>query len=479
MAQPKRKKTPDATPALQEALAPRGWQKPKGLTPRGWAVLVAVVALINLPVIHHFLRSPPEASVSLPFHDTFDSDATIAAHYFTTGGLWRVRDAALLSPGVKNNPLWLKAKLPRNVRVEFDATALSNDGDIRVEIFGNGVDHNSGYELIQGGWRNSIATIVRHEETGPTMGQLEVQARADGHGDDLIAAGYDRHTSVKVERPYQVHQGQTYHWVIERRDKVLRWSIDGQPLLELNDPVPLEGKWNDRFGLSSGDGGESQAPGTEVAYDNLSVTALDDAGFAPGSGPAQTHLDASPRPYADSFERETLGGMWNATDPGAVRIDNGAVLVQNGHNHPVWLTQAIPENAAVELDVWTDSSEGDMKVELWGDGRSYFQGDPRAAYESTGYIFVMGGWHNTTSAIARIHEHGHDRAERSDVHVEPGKRYHWRITRQGGHLEWQLDGQPFLKLDDPQPLTGEGHQYFAFGDWESPVHFDNLRIEPL
>jgi hypothetical protein len=390
-----------------------------------------------------------------------------------------VRDGALNSPGVKNNPLWLKAKLPHNVRVEFDARALDQTGDLRVEIFGDGVDHNSGYELVQGGWHNSVAAIIRHEETGPTMGQLEVQARNAGHAGDLLAFGYDRRTSVKVERPYSVHAGQTYHWVIERRGKVLRWSVDGQPLLELEDPLPLEGKWNDRFGFSSGDGGDMQAPGSNVAYDNLKITALDGADFAAGTGPAQTHLDATPTPFSDSFGRDTLGGMWNLTDPGEARIDNGAVLVQNGHNHPVWLTQAIPDDAVIELDAWTDSPEGDMKVELWGDGRSYFQGDLHAAYESTGYIFVMGGWHNTTSAIARIHEHGHDRAERSDVHVEPGKRYHWRITRKGGHLEWQIDGQPFLSYDDPNPLVGEGHHFFAFGDWESPVHFDNLKIDPL
>jgi hypothetical protein len=473
MAQAKRKdRKPEAAPRVEEAVPPNGWQKPKGLSRRGWLVLAGAVLLINLPVIHHFLRSPPEAPLSLPWSDTFDSDATISEHYFTTGGLWRVRDGRLLSPGVKNNPLWLKAKLPHNVRVEFDATAGSPEGDIRVEIFGDGVDHNSGYEIIQGGWNNSVGAIVRLEETGKTMQQLREDARQQGK-DDLVASGvFGRRTSAKVERPFPARQGQTYHWVIERRGSVLRWSIDGQPVLELNDPFPLYGSWNDRVGLSSFEG--------DVYFDNLRVEALDDQPFTPGSGPSQLKLGATPHPYADDFDRETLGGNWNATDPSAVRIDNGSVLIQNAHNHPVWLTQAIPENATIDVDAWTDSAEGDLKLEIWGDGHSFFDGpNIHAAYDSTGYVFILGGWHNPESVIARMQEHGNDRVGRADFHVETGKHYHWHIVRKGEQIRWEIDGQPFLQLNDPHPLTGEGHRYLAIGDWESPVHFDNLKIQPL
>ena len=36
-----------------------------------------------------------------------------------------------------------------------------------------------------------------------------------------------------------------------------------------------------------------------------------------------------------------------------------------------------------------------------------------------------------------------------------------------------------FRLVDPEPLRGEGHEYFAFNDWETPVCFDNLVIHPL
>ena len=90
----------------------------------------------------------------------------------------------------------------------------------------------------------------------------------------------------------------------------------------------------------------------------------------------------------------------------------------------------------------------------------------------------MGGWKNTLSAIARQQEHASDRVTRADPRV-PGKKYHWTIRRQGRVLSWLVDGQPFLTLDDPDPLRGPAHRYFALSGWESKVHFDNLTIRPL
>jgi len=63
--------------------------------------------------------------------------------------------------------------------------------------------------------------------------------------------------------------------------------------------------------------------------------------------------------------------------------------------------------------------------------------------------------------------------------VVPGKHYHWKITRQGNRITWFIDGQSFLSLDDPSPLSGPDHQFFAFSGFEAKVHFDNLRVEAL
>ena len=83
-------------------------------------------------------------------------------------------------------------------------------------------------------------------------------------------------------------------------------------------------------------------------------------------------------------------------------------------------------------------------------------------------MLIFGGWNNSLSVICRQEEHGAGRkAARSDIRVEPGRSYHFTITRQGGALDWAIDGRPFLAWTDPEPLAGAGHEYLAVNDWEA------------
>jgi hypothetical protein len=477
MAQPKRKEMP--TPTLAPPLAESAeWQKPAGIGKRGWAVLGLVVVAINLPLIHYLLRGDPGVSVTLPYQDTFENPATLKQNYFTTGGFWRLQGGALFSPGVRNNPLWLKAKLPQNVRVEFDVRSMSSEGDIRAIIFGDGVNFQlSGYHLIQGGWNNTLSVLARLDENAPSMARYQAWAgdlarRRGTSNVNWVEAGlFGPDTKVRVESNNRVVPGQTYHWLIERRASVIRWSIDGEPFLELDDPWPLIGKGHDRFGFDSVE--------SDLYFDNLRIEALDDKLTSFPARPAITPSMPKAGPFSDAFDRAELGRNWVATDPGVVRLEQGAVVVEKARNHPVWLAQPIPRDASIEFDSWSDSPDGDIKVEAWGDGRSFHAGDPNSSYASSGYVFVLGGWRNTVSAIAKQHEHAADRVARADVRVQPGQHYHWQIRRTGGEISWLIDGKEFLRLSDSAPLEGSGHQYFGFSGWESRVHFANLQIKPL
>jgi hypothetical protein len=220
-------------------------------------VLTLAVLAVNFPIIHYYVfRARPETTVSLPYQDSFSDFSTVKAHYFSTGGDWRVVNGELLSPGVKNNPLWLKASLPADVAVEFDVRSESKEGDIKVEIFGDGVDHASGYVLIHGGWNNSLSIIARLDEHGrslSTMQGLRLPLKPDSR--------------MRVEAsPYRVEVGRTYHWRIERRGGRLNWLIDGQPFMVFDDPFPLRGKGHDRFGFSSWE--------AQLYFDNLTVAPL-------------------------------------------------------------------------------------------------------------------------------------------------------------------------------------------------------------
>ena len=181
--------------------------------------------------------------------------------------------------------------------------------------------------------------------------------------------------------------------------------------------------------------------------------------------------------FADTFDRDQIGAEYTDTaPPGVYRTDGGALAVRGAFNHPLWLRRELPRDVVIELDAWSDSPEGDIKVELFGDGKSFAQS---VEYTSTGYVLIHGGWKNSLSALCRQDEHAHDRRVRKDVKVLPGRHYHYVITRRGSRVEWFIDGDLALDLDEPAPLEGAGHRHFGFDNWQTPVHFDNLTIRPL
>jgi hypothetical protein len=182
--------------------------------------------------------------------------------------------------------------------------------------------------------------------------------------------------------------------------------------------------------------------------------------------------------FTDDFARDAIGGNYVATAD-VYRLKDGRLNVSKGYNHPLWLRKKLPPDAVVELDVSSMSPEGDIKLELYGDGETYAR--DRGAYTASGYVFIMGGWGNSKSQIARGDEHGGDVKSRSEPRVERGKTYHWKIVRQGGHIDWFVDDltTPFLTYDDNRPFTGPGHEYLGFNNWESDLWFDNLVVRKL
>ncbi len=186
-------------------------------------------------------------------------------------------------------------------------------------------------------------------------------------------------------------------------------------------------------------------------------------------------------PFTDKFERVDLGPDWLDTSHHA-KIEGGRLDLARAYNHPVWLRRKLPRNVQIDFDAVSRSPAGDLKVELFGDGESF---DPdKGRYDPTSYMIVMGGWNNSKSIISRLGEHeGAVKAARDREGAQPlvtlGRSYHFTITRRGGRIDWKVDGAPYLFWDDPQPLAGPGHEFFAVNDWEADVSFDNLTIRPL
>ncbi len=180
--------------------------------------------------------------------------------------------------------------------------------------------------------------------------------------------------------------------------------------------------------------------------------------------------------FEDSFDRKDIGESWLDTSKGRFSIVDGRLRVQGAHNKPLWLNKKLPRNSRVEFTARSVSPAVDIKVEMYGDGKSYAR---QASYTATSYVLVLGGWNNSRSIIARMDEHAKDRKERKRPRGEKDRAYRFSITRQGNLLTWTIDGERFLKWDDAKPLEGAGHEHFAFNNWETEVYFDDLAVYKL
>jgi hypothetical protein len=193
--------------------------------------LVVAACLPTFPA-----QAPPARAV----RDDFSS-ADLRTRYRVLGGSWRVVDGVLTSLGDRNLPLWLEAPLSKNVRVEFTAWSASPAVDLKLEIFGDGLRHESGYIVIAGGWNNTLGVIAR----------------------------LDEHEKGRTERRLRLNPNQRYRFRAERTDgKTLRVYIDDALTLERKDDAPLFGPRNNRFAFSSWE--------SHVFFDELVVTPLPD-----------------------------------------------------------------------------------------------------------------------------------------------------------------------------------------------------------
>jgi hypothetical protein len=204
-------------------------------------------------------------------------------------------------------------------------------------------------------------------------------------------------------------------------------------------------------------------------------------------------------PYHQDFS-SPLGKEWSSTG-GGWQLADGRLYNDGARNVPLWLDAELPADVRVTFDAESKSDAVDFKFEIFGDGR----------HHESGYIVIFAGWNNSRSIIARLAEHGerHDgvrtpaktaelRAEveadpaiarerhrgrkeiiQRSVRLEPSRVYRVRFERKGTDLKVFVDGEPHIDLFDPSPLSGRGHDRFAFNNWASQIYFDNLTIEPL
>lgn len=172
-------------------------------------------------------------------------------------------------------------------------------------------------------------------------------------------------------------------------------------------------------------------------------------------------------PFSDDFERKELGANWYPSG-GQWMIENGYAYSTGANNAPCFLKVSLPADVVVEVDVHSETRTVDSKIELMTDGRTH----------QSGYVFILGGWSNKLSVIARLDEHGDDRQVKGPTGVVGNRTYRWRIEKKGGDIRWLIDGEPYMTFTDPNPLDGPGHDRLALSNWQNRIRWDNLQIWP-
>ncbi len=180
-------------------------------------------------------------------------------------------------------------------------------------------------------------------------------------------------------------------------------------------------------------------------------------------------------PLSEDFNHNNLNALWRNTG-GDYQIVDGQLRVRGARNHPLWLKRVLPRDVRIEFDVRSESPEGDIKVEVFGDGVSKATS---VSYKATSYVVIFGGWNNSKNVLARMDEHGSDRVVGPARKVDRGHTYRMKIERRGDTISAWADGTLLVEMVDPNPLWGSGHDHFGINNWQSELWFDNLVITPL
>ena len=248
---------------------------------------------------------------------------------------------------------------------------------------------------------------------------------------------------------------------------MLRWTVDGTLVAELNDPFPLGGPGHDRLGLSSGE--------WDVYYDDLRVSAAGGGGFAAAAPPPP---EPAAGPFSDDFDRA-------AARPGLAgdRPRRGDAR----RLRPGDAGRAQPPGVAPPSD---PRRRGHRVRRLDRQPR-------RATSRSRSTVTAGSVLSGATGRGVRGHRvrAGDGRMAQHPLRHRPAPR---ACRRPGGARRSARRARPPLPLDDPpagrnpllvdrraalpdandpQPLRGPGQRSFAFSGWETRVHFAHLRIQ--
>jgi hypothetical protein len=213
--------------------------------------------------------------LAAPFTDNFERGELGNDWRSTSYGAYFLKSGRLCISKPRNHPLWLRRRLPKNVKVEFEAIPATNNADVKVELFGDGCAFDTdgrdytatAYVAVLGAHNNSEHWLTRMYEHG-----------ADAKKTPLLAGAPSIASSKLIAQT-------TYRVELARVDgKTVTFKVNDTLIHDFVDNEPLQGPGHDHFGFNGWD-----APS---CFDKVVVTPLPDTP-APASASASASVSAS------------------------------------------------------------------------------------------------------------------------------------------------------------------------------------------
>ena len=209
-----------------------------------------------------------------------------------------------------------------------------------------------------------------------------------------------------------------------------------------------------------------------------------------------------------SIDEDFSAGMENWWVEGCehVWVEDGRLYVraegqdQEGGSGTIWCKTPHPTDFVLEYDAHVVSSSlqvnninvffsfrGPHGTGLYETRAERASGRYKLYHELDGYIITYlndadaeGGRHpdGSTKARQRLRRDPGFQLllERFDQHCRAGETYHFKITKRGGHLAFEVNGEPRLEFTDPAPWGG-GH--LGLRTFRTLLWWDNLKLTAL